>query len=94
MMQCREGCGACCIAPAITTPFYGMPRGKAAGERCVHLDYALRCELFGDPRRPICCAQFEAEPDLCGSNREDALHRLTQLEAITVPLDAPTRGRL
>ncbi len=25
---CRPGCGACCIAPSITTPIPGMPHGK------------------------------------------------------------------
>ena len=50
-MQCREGCGACCIAPSISRPYHGMPRGKAAGERCIHLDANLRCELFDKMRQ-------------------------------------------
>jgi hypothetical protein len=25
---CRPGCGACCIAPSITSPIPGMPDGK------------------------------------------------------------------
>lgn len=27
-MDCRPGCGACCIAPSITSPIPGMPHGK------------------------------------------------------------------
>ncbi|HVK38365.1 MAG TPA: YkgJ family cysteine cluster protein, partial [Candidatus Kapabacteria bacterium] len=36
-MTCRDGCGACCIAPSITSPIPGMPDGKPAGVRCVQL---------------------------------------------------------
>ena len=43
-MQCRSGCGACCIAPSINEPLPGMPQGKPAGVRCVHLDDEMRCE--------------------------------------------------
>ena len=35
---CRAGCGACCIAPSISSPIPGMPNGKPAGVRCVQLD--------------------------------------------------------
>jgi len=85
MMQCREGCGACCIAPSISRPYHGMPHGKAAGERCIHLDASLRCELFGDPRRPRFCTTFAAEPAVCGDNRLQALEILAELEVLTLP---------
>lgn len=26
--ECRPGCGACCIAPSISSPIPGMPEGK------------------------------------------------------------------
>jgi hypothetical protein len=84
-MECRSGCGACCIAPAIAQPFHGMPGGKPAGVRCVHLLEDLRCALFGRPERPACCERFQAEPAFCGDNRDDALLILTELEAETVP---------
>ncbi|HNV09555.1 MAG TPA: YkgJ family cysteine cluster protein, partial [Dokdonella sp.] len=29
-MSCRSGCGACCIAPSISSPIPGMPNGKPA----------------------------------------------------------------
>lgn len=83
-MQCRPSCGACCIAPSITQPFYGMPEGKAAGQPCVHLDEALRCRLFNDPRRPECCHLFQAESDICADRREVALINLVHLEQLTI----------
>lgn len=86
-MECRPGCGACCIAPSITRPFYGMPEGKPAGVRCVHLDEALRCRLFRDPRRPAVCAQFRAEESICGNSREQALANLQHLEVISLPTE-------
>ena len=82
-MQCREHCGACCIVPAINTPFYGMPNGKEVGQRCVHLQADARCALFGKPERPTCCAAFKAEPGVCGENREQAKVLLWQLEKDT-----------
>ncbi len=90
-MQCRSGCGACCIAPSIAEPFHGMPAGKPAGVRCVHLDEAYACRLFGDPRRPAVCALFTPEPGVCGDNREEALVLIQLLEVQSSPLEAPPR---
>lgn len=84
-MRCRPECGACCIAPSITRPFYGMPQGKPAGVRCAHLDEAMRCRLFGDPRRPAVCAAFAAEEGVCGSTRAEALTILSHLEVQSAP---------
>jgi Fe-S-cluster containining protein len=84
-MECRAGCGACCIVPAIHTPFFGMPDGKAAGERCAHLTVDWLCGLFNDPRRPACCAQFQAEPEYCGNDLDMALILLTGLERESDP---------
>lgn len=84
-MSCRSGCGACCIAPSIATPFFGMPRGKRAGERCVHLDDALRCRLFGRPERPQFCVDLQPEPAMCGTDPTQAMAILTALEVATHP---------
>lgn len=84
-MPCRSGCGACCIAPSIATPFFGMPRGKRAGERCVHLDDALRCRLFGRPERPRFCIDLQPEPAMCGADAAAAMAILTALEVATHP---------
>lgn len=84
-MDCRPGCGACCIAPRIVQAFHGMPDGKAAGERCIHLDADNHCGLFGEPERPLFCRQFRAEPDVCGESRDEALVLLQTLELESEP---------
>ncbi len=84
-MQCREGCGACCIAPSIARPFFGMPQGKPAGVVCVHLSSEFRCALFGDSRRPAVCDAFQAEREWCGDNREQAMENLQLLEISSHP---------
>lgn len=82
---CRKGCGACCIAPSITTPFVGHPHGKRAGERCVHLDDANRCMLFGMPDRPRFCVELRPQPSMCGDSDDEAMTILTELERATQP---------
>lgn len=82
-MECRVGCGACCIAPSISSPIPGLPGGKPAGTRCIHLDEGRLCRLFGDPSRPAVCAAFPANPDSCGDSRKEAIARLQWLEEAT-----------
>ncbi|OED35340.1 hypothetical protein AB833_30735 [Chromatiales bacterium (ex Bugula neritina AB1)] len=82
-MECRRNCGACCIAPSIETPFYGMPKGKPAGDRCVHLGDGEGCRLFGDARRPAFCVALQANLEMCGDNREYAMHYLSRLDQLT-----------
>lgn len=84
-MDCHAGCGACCIAPSISSPIPGMPGGKPAGTRCVQLDERLRCRLFGDPRRPAVCASLRPEPSMCGQGRDEALVSIARLERQTAP---------
>jgi hypothetical protein len=87
-MDCRPGCGACCIAPSITTPLPGMPQGKPAGVPCIHLDADLRCGLWGRPERPACCSGLQASAEMCGASRSHALTWLAVLEAATRPAPA------
>ncbi|HUH59915.1 MAG TPA: YkgJ family cysteine cluster protein [Candidimonas sp.] len=84
-MNCRSGCGACCIAPSISSPIPGMPAGKPAGVRCIQLDENGRCLIFGHPARPSVCSSLQPEPAMCGVNREHALHWLEKLEEVTAP---------
>jgi uncharacterized protein len=84
-MECRSGCGACCIAPSITSPIPGMPKGKPAGTRCVQLDAANRCLIFGKPERPAFCGGLRASVEMCGESSEQAVRWLTQLEMETGP---------
>mgnify|MGYP003674415406 FL=1 len=82
-MSCRLGCGACCIAPSISSPIPGMPNGKKAGERCIQLDERNLCKLFGDSSRPKVCSDFSATLDVCGSTNAQALALITELEELT-----------
>ncbi|MGC1548255.1 MAG: YkgJ family cysteine cluster protein [Rhodanobacter sp.] len=82
-LPCRSGCGACCIAPSISSPIPGMPHGKPAGVRCVQLMDDNRCAIFGDPRRPAVCAGLKPESAMCGDDRSHALAYLDALEAAT-----------
>jgi hypothetical protein len=82
-MDCRPGCGACCIAPSISSPIPGMPRGKPAGIPCVQLLPDFRCAIFGRPERPAVCASLRPTEHMCGANREEALAHLEALERQT-----------
>ncbi len=81
-IECRAGCGACCIVISISSPIPGMPNGKPAGIRCIHLDKDGLCELFGKPERPAICSQFRAEKAICGNTTEDAIKKIAILEGI------------
>lgn len=78
-MECRPGCGACCIALSISSPIPGMPEGKPPGVRCIHLLDDYTCGIYGDPDRPRVCADFNPEPEFCGRNREEAMKILGSL---------------
>ncbi|WP_334190541.1 YkgJ family cysteine cluster protein [Noviherbaspirillum sp.] len=80
---CRPGCGACCIAPSISSAIPGMPDGKPAGVRCVQLDERNRCRIFGKPERPAVCGSLKPSPEMCGERSEHAMHYLAMLDALT-----------
>lgn len=84
-MNCRQGCGACCIAPSITSPIPGMPEGKPSGVRCVQLTGDNKCRLFGKPERPKFCAGLQPSEEMCGGSAEEALRYLYCLERETKP---------
>lgn len=91
-MECRAGCGACCIAPSISSPIPGMPHGKPAGIRCVQLTDGGRCALFGRPERPEVCTRLRPGEEMCGRTREEALAFLGGLERATEPSPPGTPG--
>jgi len=62
-----------------------MPQGKPAGMRCIQLDDANRCRIFGLPERPAVCARLRPEPPMCGADRDAAMGWLTSLEIQTAP---------
>jgi hypothetical protein len=83
VLNCRPGCGACCIAPSVSSPIPGMPGGKAAGERCVQLTPENQCRLFGRPERPAVCGSLQPSAEMCGVSRDEALAALRLLEQQT-----------
>ena len=84
-MDCRVGCGACCIAPSISSPIPGLPGGKPAGVRCPNLDDSHRCRLWGTATYPEVCRRFRPDPEVCGTTRDEALSLLDALERATAP---------
>jgi uncharacterized protein len=85
-MNCRVGCGACCIALSISSPIPGMPNGKPAGVRCVQLTPDNRCLLFGQPERPTVCVRLRPSVEMCGQTADEAYAYLTELERLTRPI--------
>lgn len=65
-----------------------MPAGKPAGDRCVQLDEANRCRLFGRPERPAVCVSLRPSAELCRSSTAEAMAGLGALEEATAPLVA------
>lgn len=84
-LACRFSCGACCIAPSITSPIPGMPNGKPAGVRCIQLGDDNLCRIFGKPERPAFCGGLQPSAEMCGSDRSHAISWLGELERLTAP---------
>jgi uncharacterized protein len=82
-MVCRENCGACCIVPSISSAIPGMPKGKPAGVRCIHLTDELTCGIYDSPDRPKVCDGFQADPLVCGISREEAIKIFAELEGLS-----------
>ncbi len=62
-----------------------MPQGKPAGVRCVQLDGAARCRIFGQPGRPAVCSTLMPSPEMCGASAAQAMIYLARLEQLTQP---------
>lgn len=82
-MECRIGCGACCVAPSISSSIPGMVQGKPANVRCIQLDDNNLCKLFGQPSRPQVCSDFKACEWICGKTNEEAMVNILELEQDT-----------
>lgn len=80
---CRQGCGACCIAPSISSPIPGMPHGKPSGTQCIHLTEDMLCGIYNSPLRPAVCSNFSFDPLVCGRDKLEAIEIFTKLETST-----------
>ena len=81
-MNCRKACGACCITPSISSPIPGMPDGKPAGVKCIHLTESLECAIYFSDDRPQVCDGFQADKLVCGNSREEAIKVFSELEGL------------
>jgi len=83
-IECRKGCGACCIAISISSAIPGHPNGKPAGVRCLQLNSEGLCSIFESDQRPEVCGSFQAEELFCGSDSAEAFVRIETIETMTV----------
>ncbi len=81
-MQCKK-CGACCIAPSITSPIPGMPSGKKAGERCIQLAADNTCNIHAADLRPEVCKNYYPSKEYCGTTFKETMKKLALLEKST-----------
>jgi Fe-S-cluster containining protein len=84
-MQCRNNCGACCIAISISSQLPNHPNGKPASVRCKNLDLNNSCSLYGTDQFPAICKSFDADAEFCGSDFGEAYSNFVMLEKITRP---------
>jgi uncharacterized protein len=69
-----------------------MPGGKPAFVRCVQLDAANRCLLFGKPERPEVCRSLRPQLEMCGASNDEAFVRLHDMEFRSRPDSQPSLG--
>jgi Fe-S-cluster containining protein len=81
-IKCHK-CGACCIEISISSPIPGMPEGKPAGVRCIHLDNNNLCRLFCKANRPSICRSFQSNIDILGNNINEATELIRYWEKMT-----------
>jgi uncharacterized protein len=79
-MNCNQ-CGACCIAPSISTIIPGTGKNKPAGIRCIHLSQEMKCSIYS--ARPSVCRSYTPTVELCGKNFTEAFSNLEKLEILT-----------
>lgn len=84
-MECRIGCGACCIEASIAESIPGMPNGKPGGVRCVNLDENNCCTIWGKPDYPAVCRNFTPTPEFCGNSNDEAMRLIAGFEKATKP---------
>jgi hypothetical protein len=84
-MECRIGCGACCIEPSIAEDIPGMSGGKPGGVRCVNLDDFNKCTIWGRADYPMACSNFSPSREFCGYSNEEAMRLLAEAEQATMP---------
>lgn len=82
-IDCRKGCGACCIHISISSALPNHPNGKKAGERCKNLSNENACLIWDRPDFPDICKRFRAVKWVCGDNADEATINIINLEKLT-----------
>ena len=62
-----------------------MQWGKPSGARCIHLDDANLCSLWGSTERPGFCARFSPSLSTCGTSQQEAMKLIDALDRATAP---------
>lgn len=88
-INCRIGCGACCIIPMIPIPYKNHPNGKNSFERCKNLNEKNECMIYDE--RPEPCRRFKPKRSTCGKTNEEAFEILSAIEPLQ-PM--PTKIRI
>lgn len=78
-MDCRLGCGACCIFIDISSPIPNHPNGKPAGVRCKNMNEKNVCNIHNTDEYPKVCQKYEAEKEFCGDTFEESEKILKQI---------------
>ncbi len=85
-VDCRPGCGACCVVPSISSEILGMHSGKGAFTPCVHLDLLTRtCDIWMTSDYPAVCRNFTPGAHYCGKSKDAAFYLLTEVEQLLAP---------
>ena len=87
-MKCRVGCGACCIAPSISSPILRYAQWQTGGVRCIQLNEDNMCNLYGRKNRPAVCNSFQPSEEMCGQSAQEAYAYLSRLEEQTAIIRA------
>jgi len=85
-MRCRANCGACCIAPTITSELPNMQDGKPSGVYCANLNpETFACNIWEKDNYPDFCRKYKPCEEICGSTKEQALTNIYYLDEVTSP---------
>jgi hypothetical protein len=69
---------------SISSSIPGMPNGKPAGVKCIHLTNDFKCDIFTSIDRPPVCGQYKAEELFCGNSQKEAITILAGLESLEI----------
>ena len=78
-MDCRLGCGACCIFIDISSSIPNHPNGKPSGVRCKNMNEHNVCNIHNSDEYPQVCKNYKADIVFCGDSFEESKKILIEL---------------